>query len=89
MVIYKAHGPVQWFLRLTKYHGITLPPFGIYVIAERIEDERLRRHEQAHWEQAQRLGVIRFYVQYLWFNLRYGYHNNPMEAEARAAETKA
>jgi hypothetical protein len=36
-----------------------------------------------HWEQYQRMGVIGFYVTYLWYNIRYGYWNNPMEVEAR------
>lgn len=81
-----ASGPVRWWLKVTGYAGITLPPFGIFIVSERINDERLIRHEQVHWQQAQKLGVARFYVQYLWFNLRYGYHNNPMEIEARAAE---
>lgn len=81
-----ASGLIRWWLKLTGYAGITLPPFGIFIVSERINDERLIRHEQVHWQQAQKLGVVRFYVQYLWFNLRYGYHNNPMEIEARAAE---
>jgi len=86
--VIRASGLIRWWLRTTKYAGITLPPFGIFILSERINDQRLIRHEQAHWEQAQRLGVIRFYVQYLWLNLRHGYKNNPMEIEARAAETK-
>jgi len=82
-----ASGPVRWWLRLTGFDGITLPPFGIFIVQERLNDQRLRRHERAHWDQAQRLGVIRFYARYLWLNLRHGYKNNPMEIEARAAET--
>lgn len=87
--IFIARGPIRWWLRMTGYVGITLPPFGIFIVRERINDERLRRHEQAHWMQAQSLGVIRFYLKYLWLSLRHGYKNNPMEIEARAAETKA
>lgn len=81
-----AKGPVLWWLNKTGYRGITLPPFGIFITQDRINDERLRRHEQAHWRQAQELGVVKFYAKYLWFNMRYGYRNNPMEIEARQAE---
>ena len=78
-----ARGPLRWYLRLTGFTGITLPPFGIFLLRERFNDERLRRHEAVHWEQAQRLGVLRFYGLYLWYLLRYGYKRHPMEIEAR------
>lgn len=87
--IFIARGPIRWWLRMTGYVGITLPPFGIFILRERINDQRLIRHEQAHWKQAEDLGVTKFYVRYLWLNMRHGYKNNPMEIEARAAETKA
>jgi hypothetical protein len=29
------------------------------------------------------MGAVKFYATYLWYNLRYGYVNNPMEVEAR------
>lgn len=79
---------VRWFLRTFGYGGICLPPFGIYILAERMHEGWLVRHEQCHWEQAQRMGVLRWYVVYLWNNLRYGYRDNPLEIEARAAELK-
>ena len=85
-MIRPAPGLVRWFLRTFGYGGITLPPLGVYILAERLGEDRLRRHEMAHWAQYQRMGAIRFYVTYLWFNLRYGYRNNPMEVEARSAE---
>jgi hypothetical protein len=84
-----AKGPVGWFLKTTGYKGITLPPFGIFITEDRIDSERLRKHELAHWKQAQELGVLKFYTKYLWYNLRYGYWNNPLEVEARNAEYKA
>ena len=46
-------------------------------------DTRLRKHEVAHWEQAQRMGVLRWYVTLLWQYARYGYRNAPLEIEAR------
>lgn len=77
---------IRWFLRTFGYGGITLPPLGIFILAERINEAPLIRHEQAHWAQYQRMGAALFYAMYLWNNLRYGYRNNPMEIEAREAE---
>lgn len=81
-----ARGPLRWYLRLAGFTGITLPPFGMFLLRERFNDEPLRRHESVHWEQAQRLGVIRFYALYLWYSLRHGYRNNPLEGEARGRD---
>jgi hypothetical protein len=77
---------VRWFLRTFGFGGITLPPWGVFILAERISEERLVRHEQAHWQQYQRMGMLGFYVTYIWYTIRHGYYNNPMEVEARAAE---
>jgi hypothetical protein len=84
-----ARGPVRWWLRLTGYAGICLPPVGIYILAEHLYSDRLIRHEQAHWRQWQRMGTIRFYTAYLWGLLRHGYRNHPMEIEARGEEDGA
>lgn len=77
---------IRWSLKATGFSGVTLPPFGVFILAERINDERLIRHEQAHWRQWQRMGTIRFYATYIWQVLRHGYRNAPMEIEAREAE---
>jgi hypothetical protein len=86
VVISIARGPIRWILRWRGFAGITLPPFGIFIIEERLQDERLIRHEKEHWRQAQELGTIKFYARYLWYSLRYGYWNNPLEVQARKAE---
>lgn len=78
-----ASGPVKWFLKLTGYEGITLPPFGIYILASHLNDQKLIKHEMCHWEQAHRIGILKWYTLYLYYNLRYGYWNNPFEVEAR------
>lgn len=83
MNVKPAKGPVRWWLKLTGFAGITLPPFGIYILAERLADADLIRHERVHWAQYQRMGAIKFYLTYLWQMLRYGYWNSPMEREAR------
>lgn len=48
---------------------------------------RLVRHELKHVEQYRRLGYFRFLALYGWYSLYYGYYNNPLEVEAREAET--
>jgi hypothetical protein len=82
-MIYPARHIVRWFLLTFGYGGITLPPFGIFILSERINEDQLRRHELVHWAQYERMGAVKFYATYLWYNLRYGYVNNPMEVEAR------
>lgn len=44
------------------------------------------RHEACHIEQVKREGRFKFICKYLWFNIKYGYRNNPYEIEARGAE---
>lgn len=78
---------IRKFLVLRGFGAVTLPPFGIYALSERVNEERLAKHEAMHWQQYQRYGVIGFYARYFYYMLRYGYQNNPMEIEARAAET--
>ena len=74
---------IRAWLRLWGFDGITLPPLGIYILAERLGDDGLIRHEQVHWAQYQRMGAVRFYVTNQWQVLRYGNRNAPMEREAR------
>jgi hypothetical protein len=82
-MIRPAKWPVRWFLRTFGYGGVALPPFGIYILAERITEESLIQHEKIHWVQYQRMGAIKYYLTYVWQVLRYGYWNAPMEREAR------
>lgn len=81
-----AAGIALRFLNTVRRDAVSLPPFGIYVRPERMNDEALLRHEQVHWVQWQRMGTLRFYVTYLWQLWLHGYDNHPMEHEARAAE---
>lgn len=85
-MIKPASGLLLWYLRKTKFIGITLPPFGIYLLPEKMTDERLIKHENKHWEQYQNMGFFKFYVMYLYYSAKFGYFNNPMEVEARNAE---
>ena len=83
MKIETARHVVRWLLRRFGYGAVTMPWQTVYVLPERIEDSGLIRHELIHVEQIQRLGAWRWTWQYLWGLLRYGYRDNPLEAEAR------
>lgn len=74
---------IRWFLNAVKRDAVTLPPFGIYCRASVLNDAQLATHEQVHWEQYQKMGFWRYYLTYLWYQIRYGYDKNPMEVEAR------
>ena len=40
-------------------------------------------HEACHIEQVKRDGRLKFIAKYLFYNIKYGYKNNPYEVEAR------
>ena len=85
-MVREARHIIRWFLRWRGYGGITLPPLGIYILRERMREDKLVRHEQAHWAQYVRMGAVKFYAKYLWLLVRHGYQNHPMEIEARGHE---
>lgn len=43
---------------------------------------QLIAHELAHVDQISRLGLVRYWLAYLWLLLRFGYERHPMEGEA-------
>lgn len=53
---------------------------------EFLQNSRWVKHELAHVEQYKRYGLLRFLILYLWYSVRFGYYNNPLEIEARAKE---
>jgi hypothetical protein len=78
-----------WVMRLAqpgeKRWAITLFGTTYYSCPEEQVSERWRRHEECHKLQQKRDG-LRFYPRYLHYSRKYGYHDNPYEVEARAAE---
>lgn len=84
MDVRPARGLLRWWLLRTYWAGLALPPFGAWV--ENIDSERMVKHERRHLQQAQEMGVLRWYVLYLWYTVRHGYWDNPLEVDARAAE---
>lgn len=84
--------PMNWLLRTVLQSGvraITLPPFGIYIKAVYEHDATVLAHEAVHWAQYERMGLLTFYATYIWYSVRYGYYNNPLEVEARAGAGQA
>jgi len=59
--------------------AITLYPF-IFTLDK--NDETVMSHELIHIEQVNRGWIIGFYLKYLYYQIRYGYKNNPYEIEA-------
>ena len=80
-----ATGLVRWFLNRYGYAAIAMPWRVVYALPGH-ESARLLRHEAKHFEQMDRDGTVVFLVKYFWWLARYGYHLNPYEIEARAAE---
>lgn len=77
---------MNWFIKMfTKawVWGQTIPPIGIFLRDGHENDPRLLAHEKVHWAQYEQMGLIRFYLTYWYYLIRYGYTNNPMEVEAR------
>lgn len=54
---------------------------------EFLTDKNWVKHELKHIEQYKKYGYIGFLTRYLWFSFKYGYYNNPLEIEAREAES--
>lgn len=72
---------------------MVLYPF--VLVREMPPGERLLRHEQIHFDQIKRLGVVRFYFDYIAYYLinrmlgmshDEAYFNNPFEVEAYEGE---
>jgi len=77
---------LAWLLTKQGYKAITLPPFGIYALPACVDYDWLKRHEECHWDQYKRMGLVKYYVTYVFYHFKYGYKNNPMEIEARQRE---
>ena len=45
-------------------------------------------HEACHIEQVKKEGRLKFIIKYLFYNIKYGYQNNPYEVEARSKESE-
>lgn len=45
-------------------------------------------HEACHIKQVKKEGRLKFIIKYLFYNIKYGYKNNPYEVEARSKESE-
>lgn len=52
-----------------------------------LKDTKWLRHELKHIEQYRKMGFFPFIYKYLILSLKHGYYLNPLEIEARLAET--
>lgn len=64
----------------------TIPPLGIFIREDEIGNADLIAHELQHWQQYEQMGVFQFPIDYALQVMRFGYHQAPMEVQARAAE---
>jgi hypothetical protein len=78
-----------WFLRKSWINGITIYPFIFFKQRKEDISDRLFRHELEHIYQVRREGWLKFYIKYLYYQIRLGYRNIPYEVEARAVQFNA
>lgn len=69
------------------YAAQVLLPGVIFVRRGVHASPRLIAHELVHVDQLERMGLVRYWVRYLWFLARHGYWDNPLESEARRGES--
>ncbi len=64
--------------------AITLPPFGIFMCPMYTDNQSVKAHEIAHWNQYHQMGTLGFYGNYIagWIVVGFNYENNWMEKEA-------
>lgn len=63
--------------------GITVKPY-LFVVDP--ENKVLVNHERIHYEQQQKIGLVRFVITYWYQCLKYGYTKAPLELEAAMNE---
>lgn len=85
----RINPPVFYRKSLNKnFNAKTIPPFGIYIKEAERENQALLEHETVHWQQYQRMGLIKYYREYFKQLKEYGYDAHPMELEARSNESE-
>jgi hypothetical protein len=84
--VYHVILPFNFPCKLGSIRAITLFPFVFY--AKRAGDDPcIRAHEMVHVQQVRRMGVLRFYVTYLWLKRTHGGHRgHPLEVDGYAAQ---
>ena len=81
-----ATGLILAYMRLCGFQGWTSFWGAIYLAPGYEMHQALIRHERKHLEQMQRDGKLVYLIKDTYWLIRYGYHQNPYEVEAREAE---
>ena len=76
--------PVKWLP--FNLRGATLPPFGIFIKHDHINNQKIINHDLIHWKQYKRMGLLLYYFRYAIQLIIIGYDTMPMEMEARHEE---
>ena len=67
-------------------NGVAIWPFIFVYPSYAVRDMSFMKHERMHIKQWKRYWILGFPFIYLYYQIRYGYKNNPLEIEARKAE---
>lgn len=96
VAVKKAYFPyniILWIFFIVRhkaaYHEVAMiDPFflNIITIGDNFIKESMYKHEACHIAQVKREGRLKFICKYLYYNIKYGYKNNPYELEAKKAE---
>ena len=84
-IIAKVNKPIIYVGTTGNYNAKTIPPFGILINNNNINNKKLLAHELYHWQQYQQTGAILFYLNYAFEMATLGYDTMPMEINARIA----
>ncbi len=68
------------------YNALTIPPFGIFIKQDHVNNRNLIAHELMHWQQYRQMGLVNYHATYLSELMKYGYDQMPMEIMARFNE---
>lgn len=79
---------VKWMKKLN-IRGLVIWPKILFAEARADVPSWVFRHELEHAYQIMRLGAFKFYFLFFCYSIRYGYHNNPFEIEARDAQQES
>ncbi len=80
--VFVFHCDVDWMKRV-RCHGVVIGRKILFSMPARDIPQWMFRHEIEHAYQQIREGRVLFYLKYFYYSLRYGYHDNPYEVQAR------
>lgn len=81
-----ATGLIALYMHAFGYKGWASFWRTLYLVPGYEKADWLIRHETCHLDQIERMGRFKFTIKYMYWMMRYGYDNHPLEIEARASE---